>query len=321
MNQVNAEEKHTEEIQDIISVPPLWLLRWGITCVFVVLISIVCVSAFISYPEIQRARLRITSINPPQPIFSAAPGSLIKLLVKNNQYINANQKLAYISSSGNYEQILQVSDDCEKLGKILSSSGALIGVQFPNPDSLQIGDLQIPYQRLYESYHSISGKDNRAETGFRLKSLETAIDSWKSKHVLSAPRAGQVLFAGIVEEGMQIRTGQPAFYVSDDASHLFGEIYIPQGNMGKVKRGQKVMIKLDSYPYEEFGIVKGTLSYISDIAVKGDFIGKVVFDTDKFSMAQKPITLKFGMVANAEIITDDMSVAKRMMNNLFKVFY
>jgi HlyD family secretion protein len=31
---------------------------------------------------------------------------------------------------------------------------------------------------------------------------------------------------------------------------------IPQDNMGKVKTGQEVLVKLKSYPYEEYGILE-----------------------------------------------------------------
>ncbi len=43
---------HTEEIQDIISVPPSWLLRWGISIFFGVLALVVAASSLVSYPDV-----------------------------------------------------------------------------------------------------------------------------------------------------------------------------------------------------------------------------------------------------------------------------
>ncbi|WP_409012461.1 HlyD family efflux transporter periplasmic adaptor subunit [Dyadobacter sp. 50-39] len=38
---------------------------------------------------------------------------------------------------------------------------------------------------------------------------------------------------------------------------------LSQGSLGKVKEGQKVLVKLDGYPYQEFGSIEGILSKIS----------------------------------------------------------
>jgi len=43
--------RHSDEMQDIIAVPPSWILRWGVTLFIGVLVLIVALSAIIKYPD------------------------------------------------------------------------------------------------------------------------------------------------------------------------------------------------------------------------------------------------------------------------------
>jgi len=45
-----------------------------------------------------------------------------------------------------------------------------------------------------------------------------------------------------------------------------------KNNMGRVKVGQEVLIKLKSYPFEEFGMLKGEIKYIADIPYKDSVV-------------------------------------------------
>src|SRR6185437_8074326 len=102
--------------------------------------------------------------------------------------------------------------------------------------------------------------------------------------------------------------------------NFFGEINIPQYNMGKIKIGQKVLIKLKSYPFEEYGLIIGHLSSISEVPINDSiFISKVSFDKNLFSRTKVKIKLQYGMQANAEIVTDDVSLLTRITRNLTKI--
>ena len=46
-------------------------------------------------------------------------------------------------------------------------------------------------------------------------------------------------------------------------SNYQGLLKIPQANFGKLAEGQTVLIKLDGYPYWEYGMVEGNLSRLS----------------------------------------------------------
>jgi multidrug efflux pump subunit AcrA (membrane-fusion protein) len=93
------EVRHTEDMQDIITKVPSWILRWGITLFFGILVLIIGLSAFIRYPDIVNARLQIQSPNSPKPIISTISGKLVKLLVIENEMVKSGQPLAYLEST------------------------------------------------------------------------------------------------------------------------------------------------------------------------------------------------------------------------------
>jgi len=85
------------------------------------------------------------------------------------------------------------------------------------------------------------------------------------RYILSASQAGKFTYVSIVQENQVFTAGQEVFYVNPGSEEFFDEMAIPQNNMGKVNEGQKVLVKLKSYPYEEYGMLTGTISYINEV--------------------------------------------------------
>ena len=64
-----TEEKETiirsEEVNEILTDTPKWILRWGISVVFILILIGVALSYFIKYPDILTADITLTTLNPP----------------------------------------------------------------------------------------------------------------------------------------------------------------------------------------------------------------------------------------------------------------
>jgi HlyD family secretion protein len=154
-----------------------------------------------------------------------------------------------------------------------------------------------------------------------LNSLISSVEDWKSKYVLIASESGKLSFSGMLQENQVLSTNQEVFYINPGDEAFYGEMAIAQSNMGKVNVGQQVLVKLRSYPFEEYGMIRGRIEYISDIPYKDSvFISRVSFKTQHSSDLKKPIRLKQGMVADAEIITEDATILQRLTRNMIKIF-
>ncbi len=147
-----------------------------------------------------------------------------------------------------------------------------------------------------------------------LNSMLNDTDHWILDYVISASLAGKVNFVGMLQENQNVKSNQALFMISPPSSNFFAEIQIPQYNMGKVAVGQKVLIKLRSYPFEEYGAVDGKISYMSDVAFSDSiFLAKADIIKIPKLIGTQPIVLKQGMAAGAEIVTRESSLLERFL--------
>jgi HlyD family secretion protein len=148
-----------------------------------------------------------------------------------------------------------------------------------------------------------------------LNTFRSVIHSWKTSHLLIAPQDGKVHFAATVQENQSLIAKQEVFFVDPENSRYVGELWLPQQNLGKVKMGQDVLVKLSSYPFQEFGVVYGKVEFISQIPdSEGRFLIKIHLPNGLVTNYGKNLVYKFGMVATAEVITEDTRLIE-------KVFY
>lgn len=76
---------HSESVQKILSTSPHWMIRWGNTIVFIVLLLIILMSYFIKYPEYIRAPIIVTSQNRPEKIMEG--DTAVTILPKEERFV------------------------------------------------------------------------------------------------------------------------------------------------------------------------------------------------------------------------------------------
>lgn len=132
----------TEEVNEILTSTPKWIFRWGISVIFILIITGVALSYFIRYPDILTADITLTTLNPPITLISKNNGKLTNLLVKNNDVIKANQTVAVIENTANYRDVLYLFENSNALINQLQISDTIPQVTIK--DSLRVGELT-PY--------------------------------------------------------------------------------------------------------------------------------------------------------------------------------
>ncbi|MAN25770.1 hypothetical protein [Mesonia sp.] len=91
-----------------------------------------------------------------------------------------------------------------------------------------------------------------------------------------------------------------------------GIMKVKQLNLSKVRLNQKALIKLESYPYQEFGTLNGKVASVGDVANKDEsFDVSIVFFNDQ------NFNLKEGYVGNGQIIVEE----KRLLNQIFYKYF
>lgn len=153
-----------------------------------------------------------------------------------------------------------------------------------------------------------------------LQTLKSQLLAWQQKYVLKAPVDGHVSFAGFIQENEEIKAGQLLFYVHPENSSYFLEMPIPQYNFGRVKKGQTVLLRFQAYPYEQFGTVTGIIDFISNSPTDSGFLARVSLPKGLQTNYNKSLQYQNGLIAQAEIVTEDMRLLERLYYNLVKQF-
>ncbi|AEI47372.1 HlyD family secretion protein [Runella slithyformis] len=148
-----------------------------------------------------------------------------------------------------------------------------------------------------------------------LTTLKSDIEAWKQRYVLSAPVQGKVSFITPIQEGTTLKNGQELFYIVSQKTGFHGEMIIGQYNFGKVKPRQEVIIKLPSYPFQEFGALKGQVASIAELPRDSTYLIHVSFPKGLITSSHKQIPFRNGMTASGEIITEDVRLIERLFYN------
>lgn len=151
-----------------------------------------------------------------------------------------------------------------------------------------------------------------------LNTFKSQVDEWRRKYVLIAPISGKIAFASFVQENQQLQANQIICYVNPENSQYFAEVVIPQSNFGKVATGQLVLLKFQSYPFQEYGSVKGKIEFISHIPSDSGYLAKVGLTKGLVTNHKKQIQYRDGLLANAEIITQDMRLLERFYYSIVR---
>lgn len=139
-------ELRSEEVQELLTHPPKWLLRWGVTVVFLVLVLIFVGAWVVHYPDLVRASFKLTSANAPKAVLTRTDGKVIRLLAREGQTVKAGTPLAYLESTARHDQVLRLSRELAKAWAV-ASRGNLEALERLNLSNYnQLGELQNAYQ-------------------------------------------------------------------------------------------------------------------------------------------------------------------------------
>ena len=148
------EEDHlnlrSEEVHEILSHIPSWIIRYGISAIFGTLILILIASWYIKYPEIIPSRAVITTARPPSPIVARTSGKLERLFVTHNQFVEKDTYLAVVENAANIDEVLKFRTMLNNFVHFFNNTEK----EYPVSDFLyaDLGELQLEYSSFSQSY-------------------------------------------------------------------------------------------------------------------------------------------------------------------------
>lgn len=417
----------SEEIQEILTTPPSWIVRWGITLIFVFTLILVLLSIIIKYPDFVTAKVIVTTKQPTEKVMARSTGQLNRVFINNRDTVYKEKILAVIKNTSDYNDVYKLKSIIDttsfntigfdfpfhltrklQLGNITSSfiefeksftnyqllknlkpySNQLIGnkvslVEIKNRLNSQIeqkellekefllkknnfqrqeglfkkgviskqelerneldfiqmqksiNSMAISISQMREAISSanqtlkktsIDEKENQTRSLNNLIQsytiLKDAIKDWEYKYVLKSSINGVVSFQDVWGENQFINAGNLIFSILPiDTSELVGKLVISSQNAGKVKVGQKVFVKLDNYPYQQYGSLIGkVINYSVSPNDEGNYVVYVSLPNGTKTSYNKKLEFTQELLGNAQIVTEDLSVAERIFYKFREIF-
>lgn len=417
----------SEEVQEILTNPPSWIVRWGITLIFLFTLIILVLSFLIRYPDFVSAKVIVTTETPAEKLIARYSGQIDTIFIQNRETVMPNQKLAVLKNTANYKDVYFLK------GIIDTLDFRLRDFSFPIEFivDLNLGDIEMAYidfEKSYVEYFLLKDLDPYAfklqtsnqslteikaqlvsqirqkqllerelklaktdfdrhkqlfskgvisQKEFEAKELEfiqmqknisamaisisqmreailsanetlkntelnereentrflrnlaqsynalkKAIRDWEHLYVLSSSIDGIVSFQEYWGVNQNVSTGDVVFSVlPKNTSDLVGKSTIASQNSGKVAKGQKVLIKLENYPYHQYGMLVG---FVENISISPDALGNyfvyVSLPNGTKTSYGKNLVFDQELLGNAEIITEDLSVAERLFYKFREAF-
>jgi len=153
------------------------------------------------------------------------------------------------------------------------------------------------------------------------QNLENAIHQWEERFLVASPVEGKLTFTSIWSVNQEVKTGELiATIIPVEESAIIAKAVIPPSGFGKVEVGQRVNLKLNGFPYMEFGMLKGNIKSISLVPDTKGYVAEIALSDGMTSSYRENLKFIQQMDGTAEIITKEMRLITRLINPLRAFF-
>ncbi|WP_293955977.1 MULTISPECIES: HlyD family efflux transporter periplasmic adaptor subunit [unclassified Sphingobacterium] len=215
-----------------------------------------------------------------------------KSMVLKEDYQNV--MISYLKENENFERVLLDSIQTIKSIAGHHSDIALFSKQKANANS-------VAQRKVLNSY---------------LKLL-SIIKDWERKYVIKSPIEGEIDMIGFVSSSQFIKRGDPLFSVLPRDNKIIAYIQVPSNGAGKLEVGQNVQIKLDAFPFPEFGKLVGKVENISLIPQESMYFVRVSLPEGMKTDMGKIISFGSNMEGEAEILTKNRRLIHKFYDKIY----
>lgn len=153
------------------------------------------------------------------------------------------------------------------------------------------------------------------------EALSAQIKSWEHDFLMVSPIAGTVARMGIWSNNQNVTTGETVFTVIPSGQDSpKGKAMLPVQGAGKVREGQRVNVRINNFPDQEFGYLIGQVTSISAVPTEdGFYVVEISFPEGMKTNYGRILPVSRQMHGIADIITDDLRLIERIFLPVKKI--
>jgi multidrug efflux pump subunit AcrA (membrane-fusion protein) len=170
---------------------------------------------------------------------------------------------------------------------------------------------------------NFSEKSDASTSSVRLReslnNLRSALEKWKQTYLLTAPIEGRVSLNNTFFSAKQfVKQGDLLLTIVPNSNDkIVGRVMLPVAGSGKVKENQRVLIRLDNYPYHEFGTLEGKVESKSLVPKDDLYAIRITMPDSLVTSYRKPIVFQQQLQGSAQIITENKRFLQRIWEQIF----
>jgi multidrug efflux pump subunit AcrA (membrane-fusion protein) len=285
------------EVSDVIARLPWWATR-GVLYIIIAFIVVALVWATLSKVDvIAEGRGTLVPEGYVKPVQAAGAGVVQNVFVKEGDSVERGQALVQLAAA-------EMRTRLGKLREELDTS------------QLQLRQLMVnrPVAETLEQQNRIA----------RLQSEIAAAELMLQHTTLTAPVSGIVTTIGVRGSGEVLQPGQTIATIAPTGVQLIVEALVPNKDIAFIEKGLPAKLKFDAFPFQDYGIVEGTVIDVSPDAQVDKALGsfyKVTIAPGKREIAAKGknVPLRPGLAVTAEIITERKSILSLLLEPFRKL--
>ncbi|MEM5370774.1 HlyD family efflux transporter periplasmic adaptor subunit [Paraburkholderia azotifigens] len=126
--------------------------------------------------------------------------------------------------------------------------------------------------------------------------------------LILAPTSGVITDVTSTQTGDKIQANAPLGGIAPKDARPVLKIEIAERDRAFLHEGMTVKLKFNAFPYQRYGLINGTLAYISPATKPSAqdkqpvYEGRVQLDKNYYQVAENRYPLRYGMTASAEIV-------------------
>ena len=144
-------ELRSEEVQEILTRIPHWMIRWGNLFILIALLIVFFMSWLIKYPDIISAEVIITTNVPPEKLIARTSGKIQAIFIEDKKLIAKQTPLAVIQNTADYNDVFLLKS-CLDTINLENDSVVFPFHLFKN---MQLGELENPFAT-FEKNHILN---------------------------------------------------------------------------------------------------------------------------------------------------------------------
>ena len=133
----------------------------------------------------------------------------------------------------------------------------------------------------------------------------------------TTPILSPVAGRAILLKGAEDNPRKSTMIVYPSLSQFEVQLYLPARGSGKVRPGQQVLMKLDAYPAEDFGMLAGEVASVVPVPLDDRYRVNVKLTQGLLTVESKKIPPQHVMNGSAEIVLENRNLFNRIFGSLF----